>query len=94
MMTMTNLFVLVTIIIIGIIGGCIENEKNPGVEAKVISLNRTVEELVYVNPPFVISGNVSYYDVLVGNETITIKSEKELSINSTIKVNIQNIVST
>lgn len=87
--TMTNLFVLVTIIMIGIISGCIENEQNIDVEAKVISLNRTVEELVYVNPPFVISGNVSYYDVLVGNDTITIKSEKELSINSTIKIKIQ-----
>lgn len=94
MRTMTNLFVLIAIIIIGMISGCIENENTQDIEATVMSLNRTVEELVYVNPPFVISGNVYYYDVLVGNDTITIKSEKELKINSTIKVNIQNIVST
>lgn len=90
MRTMTNLFVLTTIIIIGMISGCIENDNTPDIEATVMSLNRTVEELVYVNPPFVISGNVSYYDVLVGNDTITIKSEKELKINSTIKLRYQD----
>jgi len=74
---------------IGMISGCIEDENFSDIEAKVISLNRTEEELIYVNPPFVISGNISYYDILIGNNTMTIKSEKELKINSTIKIKVQ-----
>jgi len=85
----TILYLLIVIIMIGMISGCIEDENFSDIEAKVISLNRTEEELIYVNPPFVISGNISYYDILIGNNTMTIKSEKELKINSTIKIKVQ-----
>lgn len=92
METLTNLFVLIAIVTIGTISGCVENGHASDIEATVISLNRTEEELAYVNPPFVITGNMYYYDVLVGNNTITIKSEKELKINSTIKIKFQKTI--
>lgn len=86
---LVNLFILVTIIMVGIISGCIDDERTTDIKATVISLNSTGEELAYVNPPFVITGNISYYDVLVGNSTITVKSEKELKINSAIKLKVK-----
>lgn len=79
--------ILIIIIIISILlSGCISDRPDTDVPVKVIKYNGTINELVYVNPPFVIFDDINNYDVVFDNETFTYKTSKNLELNATAMV--------
>lgn len=73
------------ILFITMISGCIEEKsfkpsKSDCIEITILSINHTVDELIYVNPPFVISDKAFYYDVLANNKTLIVKFQEKQNV--------------
>ena len=76
---------IMLILFMTLISGCAEEKsfkpiRSDCIEVTILSINHTEDELIYVNPPYVIFDKEFYYDVLADNKTLTVKFQEKQNV--------------